>query len=132
MVERFSGAVRKSRLFFRARSSTIIPKAPIVEVMDVTAISPDAIQLSIRKRTPGISSMPAVITSPKNRTYRPIIIMTLRNEKKTDALSRKKIFKFRTARLSMVAQLLSRDVYEHVVHRTVLHFKTLNIRLGPV
>ena len=82
---------------FFALSSTMVPKAPIVVVTDVTAKRPERIQLSMSTRTSGIPSMLPVQTSPRNKAYRPMMMNTASSEKNTADLSRKNSLRLRFA-----------------------------------
>jgi len=89
------GDAWKSLMILCARSSTIVPNAPITVVTDITASSPAMIQLSVSAFAPTTFGSSCVHTSPRNSTYSASMISTDKSEKNTDALSRKNTFRLR-------------------------------------
>ena len=102
------GDTVKSLTIFFARSSTMMPNAPSVDVMEITARIPAMIQLFIRKSIPSTSSMPPVIVSPRNTAYSAMMINTASREKNTELLSLKNTFKLRFVIAHIISSSLPR------------------------
>ena len=99
-----TGEARKSAETPLIRSWIMVPQAQRGTVMQVVAITPESIQLSLKARTASsavtpnsasAAAMPSDCIRPIKSTYSPSTMSGESSEKKTFALSRKNTFKLR-------------------------------------